>query len=460
MHGAAVLGDYLYIVGGVTTTEGYTNSAEMAHIQPGGLLDTWSPATPLPSPRCYISNSTVALNDTIYVVGGFNNITVGARNAQGVNSRTAYWTRPMATGQLEPWRESPPIPGEGISALTVVATPGHLYVLGGLKNDDTPTPSSYVGTIGSDGSIAEWAGGPPLPVPLWFHNAVALGGKVWVWGGLTGPENTSTSDRVYSSPILRDGSLGPWVEEATAIPVPYYSAANASAGSYVIAFCPRLTGGQTTTDVWFSSVGEQGLSTWNRYRTHLTVHRYLTAAPDYRRGNIYIPGGRISPEELEDKVFYFTLSQAAREEEEGPARREEATVALSGTQPQTARYQYTFQAAGNVPPDAVPGFLSYEDARRLAVGPPSMPLMLYFTLPNVRPAQRQKEILQDPRFVQLAQQAAFAWINVQEYPQLVQQLGVFRVPTWVLYDARGNGRGRVPEILSIDQLQVGVDSAK
>lgn len=462
MHGAAVLGDYLYVVGGTTGKEGYASSCEVAHIRPDGLLDSWQNTTPLPTPRCYISNSTVALNDTIYVVGGFDNRVTGPRNAEGFNARTVYWARPTPDGQLGPWQESPPFPGEGISCLTVVATPQHLYVLGGLKDDNTPTANVYMGTIDADGGIADWKAGPPLPIPLWFHNAVTVGGRVWVWGGLSGPTNQSTSDRIFSSPILKDGSLGDWREETTKLPVPYYSAANASAGPYVMAFCPRLTGGTTTTDVWFTQVGDHGMSTWNRFRTHLTAHRYMAAAPDYRRGTIYIPGGRVSPTQLEDKVFYFTLSKSARQEEEGPARRAETTVALSSQPAQPSQYQYTFQAAAapNLPQGAVPGFLPYDEARRYALGPPSRPLMLYFTLPNVPPCEKQNQILRDPRFAALSREAAFAWIPVQEYPQLVQQLGVFRVPSWVLYDARGNSHGRVSEPLTLDQLQLGIASAR
>jgi hypothetical protein len=348
--------------------------------------------------------------------------------------------------------------------MTVVSTQGYLHVIGGFTDADVPSATVSSGVLGQDGSVTEWKLGPPLPIPLWFHNAVTIGGRVWVWGGLTAPQNTSTSAKVFSSPILSSGDLGPWREEAASLPVAFYSAANASAGSFMIAFCPRLSGGATTNDVWFNTVGDQGLGQWTRLVTDLPAKRYLPAAPDYRRGVIYIPGGRVNPQELEEQVFYFTLSTGESAE---VASGQKATPGAAASPTQAAGVapgatsHYTFEAAAaSLPADAVPGFLGYEQARRLAIGPPAKPLLLYFNLPNVRNCKQQNQTLQDPQFSALTGQAAFAWINIQDYPQLAHQLGIYKVPTWILYNSRGGEVGRVTNLVTVPQLQEAVRAAQ
>jgi hypothetical protein len=70
MHGAAVLGDYLYVFGGAKETLGWTDSTQVAPVYPDGSLGAWLETTPLPENRHYIANGTVTLNDVVYIAGG------------------------------------------------------------------------------------------------------------------------------------------------------------------------------------------------------------------------------------------------------------------------------------------------------------------------------------------------------------------------------------------------------
>nr|HQH12187.1 hypothetical protein [Candidatus Sumerlaeota bacterium] len=107
MAGAVVLGDYLYVISGNVDGMGYSNSVEMAKINPDGTLGEWKNTTPLPTDRSYIDNSTLVLNDIVYVVAG-------KHSSLEKRTNTIYWTRPLPTGELEPWRESFPFPGNGV----------------------------------------------------------------------------------------------------------------------------------------------------------------------------------------------------------------------------------------------------------------------------------------------------------------------------------------------------------
>lgn len=463
MHGAAVLGDYLYVLGGAIEVIGYTNAVEFARINADGTLGEWNDTTGMPTPRAYISNSTLALNDILYVVGGLDNKVVASKESeQAAKSNTVYWSRPGADGQLGPWQESPPWPGIGMECLTVVATPGHIHVLGGYNAGKAPQATVFSGVIDDQGALVRWEEGPPLPVPLWFHNSAAVGGRVWVWGGLTTSVNSSTSSRVFSSGIMGDGKLGPWREEMTTLPVAFFSAASASAGDYLLSFAPRMNGGATTSDIWFSRFQGGQLSPWQRLTTEMKVTLYMTAAPDYRRGNIYIPSGRLGPRLGWDKtVYFYHLTGAATRDAEGADAAVAPTATATGGMAATATPQrFAFQAAASLSGDAVPGFLSYDQARAAAAGPPAKPLLLYFHSAAVRDCLKQKALLQTPDFAPLASQAAFAWMDLNDYPQLVIQLGIFRVPTWVLYDARGNAVGQVYTALTAAQLAQSIAAAR
>lgn len=473
MHGAAVLGDRLYVVGGVIGNEQYTAATHMATILPDSSLGPWSETTPLPKPRAYIANSTLALNDMIYVIGGIDGLTDEKFN-------TAIWARPGPDGSLSAWEESAPFPGPGLSNLTVVSTPGFLHILGGSTGDRVPTRAVISGGMDAQGRLAWWEPGPPLPEALWFHNSVAVAGRVYVWGGRTaqpaGPAGTTVSARVYSSPILSTGRLGPWREEAP-LPAPLYSAAGAAAGPFLLMFCPRDASFNATNDAWFASVTPQGLSPWGRASTALPMRLYVAAAPDYRRGVIYIPGGRIDPQErdesVDNRVFYFQLTPSVRQASEtqlayahsggeaqtAPGAPGESVTAADAPPQPTAIYTYlaserTSQQA------AAPGFLTFTQARMATLQGPPKPVALYFNIAGAKPCERQKEMLNAPEVQALAQNAILAWVENREWPQLAQQLGIYRCPAWVIYNPRGVECGRHYGALTPAQIAQGIQSCQ
>ncbi|MBN1901734.1 hypothetical protein JW926_10465 [Candidatus Sumerlaeota bacterium] len=468
MHGSAVLGNFLYVFGGNKAPEGWTTSVRMAPIHQDGSLGNWGDTTPLPSPRAYIANSALALNDVVYIIGGLE-------SDPGKKHNTAIWSRPRPDGHLEPWLESPPFGPEGISNVTVVSTPGFIHLIGGLTLSGVATSAVISGPVSPGGAIATWEGGPPLPVPLWFHNAVAMGGRVWVWGGLFADDRSRANQKVYSSPILGSGRLGLWRKEPVTLPEPLYSAAQSSAGNYIISFCPRVTpNAKETDDVWFATVSSQGLSPWQKISTGIPLKLYITAAPDYRRGNVYIPGGRLSAgaAELVDKrVFFFKLAAHASTREEtqniedqGVGTPSPASLDISAYMDniQTAstpkEHSLTYMSESRVSSDATKGFISYDQARIILTSGKPMPYVLYFNSKKARRCVEQGEILKDPNFANLASRAPFVWFEISEWPQLSQQLGVFRTPSWIFYDSGQREKARFYNVLTMAQLEQNLSS--
>ncbi len=477
MHSAAALGDYLYVFGGAKAAVGWTQSVQVAPVYADGTLGAWLETTPLPENRHYIANGTIALNDVVYIAGG----AVGETG----HANTVLWTRPIPGGNLEPWRQSTPFTRDRLSFITVVSTPGRLHLLGGLSEDGQPTNYVIQGTIASDGSLTEWTPGPPLPKPLWWHQAAASGGRVWVWAGLPTGEYTPISTSVYSAPILGTGELGAWRDEPNPLPVPIFGATTATAGSYLLSFCPRISQDQSTNDVWFNFVSNDSLGPWQRISTQLPNRIYFAVATDYRRDTVYVIGGKSQrgAGDPNGRVFFFRLAaeaptevaQAAPTATRPPAAR--ATAPPTAAQPAAPYYppapaqpapgvaaqpaqtapQFSYQAQAQLAQGAVPGFYSFNQAREIASTPPRRPLVLYFHN-NVSSACRQQvqTLLNDPRWPELSRQAVFAWIDVEQSPQIAQQLGIYKVPSWALYDTQGNPLGQNYGILSVDQIAAAV----
>jgi len=442
--GTAVLGDYIYYFGGAkgdgkdTKTEGPTNEVMKAKILANGQLGPWEQSTPLPETRHYIENSTLVLNDVVYIVGG------STRSSGGERLNTAVFSRPLPNGTLLPWAVSQPF-GEGLSTITAVSTPGHIHVIGGLRKDGTASDQVWTNTIYADGSMGAWSAGPQLPMPLWYHSAGAASGRVYVWGGMPKEDTKTTTPRIFSAPILGSGRLGAWREESVKLPRPFYGASTAVAGNYLLSFCPRYGGKEKGSDVWYAVATPTGLSQWNHKVSGVPNVQYHCAAPDYRRGLIFFGGGRpgfLKP--MLSDMFFFPLTANARQSAEqtwlAHQRAHQNTVAAfpaqgTGTQQTTSTLTYT--VASKLPPWAQKGFKTYGDARAES-GAQKKPLVVYFHLEGAQPCADQKAILAAPEFQQMASEACWAWVETQDNPQLAQQLGVYRVPTWIFYDRAGN----------------------
>jgi hypothetical protein len=470
MHGAAVLGNFLYVFGGNKSPEGYTTCVRMAPIHPDGSLGEWTDTTPLPSPRAYIANSTLALNDVIYVIGGLE-------SDPGRKYNTAIWSKPRPDGHLEPWLESPPFGPEGISNLTAVSTPGFIHLIGGMTLSNGATNAVVSGAIGSEGTLSRWEAGPPMPVPLWFHNAVAMGGRVWVWGGLFEDDRSKVNQKVYSAPILSTGRLGSWREEPVQIPAPLYGAAQSSAGNYVISFCPRLSPlGKETDDVWFATVDSQGLSSWQKIATGMPIKLYLAAAPDYRRGTVYLPGGRREAgnlQSVDNRVFFFKLASHVRTpteiqrlEDNQPPQNSLSSIDISAYmdkpnppgEPEDTGLTYMSQS--RISKDATKGFVSFDQAKSIINSDRPTPYVLYFNSKKARTCAAQGEVLKDPNFGTLISRATFVWLELSEWPQMAQQLGVFRAPTWIFYNSGQREKARFSDVLTLAQLEQNLNTLR
>jgi len=444
MYGSVVLGDYLYVIGGVRDQEegGFSKSVIKARINPNGTLGPWEETSPLPANRSYINNTTIALNDVVYIVGGLEGVSDQSQN-------TVYWTRPGRDGHLEKWRTSSPHPGRGVSCSTAVATPGYIHLIGGSIGERTPTNRVWSAKVGSDGAIVSWMQGPPLPHPIWFHSAGVAGGKVWLWSGLNASENTSVFTNIYLAPILSSGLLGNWQIAPSRLPEGFYSSTCTVSGNFLLSFCPRYSGGNISNDIWFAAVQPTGqISPWKKIPSTLPSKLYIGLATDYRRGYVYLPGGRLKSDtfDMDPTVYYFRLAgkQAADNRTD-----QSVTVDYSATTDPDSHLSYR-KTAGNGG-GKFPGFISYEEARNINRTIPK-PMILYFNSARARRCQEQTTILKQFNPLPYGNRIIFAELDTLHFPQIAQQYGVFRIPHWIFFDRNGNVLSQKSGILPLNEL--------
>jgi hypothetical protein len=293
--------------------------------------------------------------------------------------------------------------------------------------------------------MGAWFAGPALPFPLWFHSAGAVGGRVYVWGGLLTGGTSKKSSQMLSAPILGSGKLGPWRKEAIEPQTPFFRGVASTAGPYLFTISPSYGDATESNDVWYCQIAPDGPRQWARRETTISNRIYNASAADYRHGSIFVSGGRVGRgKQMLDSVSILRLSpEAQRLAEQGsntPQLAHADTVsALSPSNPagQPAPVTLSYVADAKLKPGAIDGFMTYAAARSEAAKN-GKPLVLYFNLEDAAPCKQQNEQLRNAAFLQLLATTSFAWVDSQDHPQLVQQLGVNRVPTWVFYDKAGN----------------------
>lgn len=466
-HGAAVMADKLYVFGGADAAQKPILGTVFAPINNDGSLGAWQATTPLPSPRMYVANSTLVLNDTVYVLGG------AAEPLADKYFNTALVSRPDSSGQLGPWTESPPF-GRGAGTIAAVSTPGHIHAIGGLgansKQESVVLGDVWTSAVLPDGTLGPWTEGPRLPTPLWYHNAAAAGGRVWVWGGLRLRRVSvegSLSPLVFSAPILGDGRLGEWHGEEQKLARPFYSSTSGVVGPYLLAIGARYSAQEISSDVWWSTVSGTGLTPWRMRPAPTLPHKiYHATAYDYRRGVIYVPGGRASMDNKQPsaKTFALVLSPEARRAGEQTWEQAELRHSISvseafgdsmvGAAGTTGVASLAYLAESTLPDDAPKGFVTQRAAQQRPPGATIKPMVLYFRSGAAKPSLDQEAALRSLDFEKLAESTTFVWIDVREMPQIAQQHGVFRVPTWLFFDtikglpvARHTGVLAMPELV-------------
>jgi non-specific serine/threonine protein kinase len=265
--GAAYAGGRLVTVGGENSTSA-SDAVQGYDIQ----KRQWSKLPDLPSARHGVA--VAALDDSLYAIGGaaVPGHVESTKSVEVLDLSGASTARPTA-GDLE-WhavREAP-FPRQ---YATSTAVGGRVWLFGGIGEDE----SASAETAAYDRAIDTWTTGPQLPQALHHFMAVTYKGEAVVMGGFVpGDELTSEqSDRVYA---LREGT---WEE------LPRLNHARAAAAAAVVGNRIVVVGGQAGGKLVRQTEVFDG-TRWRDGAAIPTPREHLGAASDGRY--LYAVGGR------------------------------------------------------------------------------------------------------------------------------------------------------------------------
>lgn len=170
------LGSKLYVAGGVRTRS--VNLDGVFHgVQTAGDLEafdvtagTWATLADMPTP---VSGATaVTLNGLLYVLGGQTSGGAATAAVQAYRPDIDQWVSDPAIGAIPAMR----LARHSASAAVLG---GRIYVFGGITAGNALTGSAEV----YDPATGLWQMLPGMPFPRYLHAAVAYGGRLYVVGG-------------------------------------------------------------------------------------------------------------------------------------------------------------------------------------------------------------------------------------------------------------------------------------
>lgn len=168
---AAVLGDLIYVAGGLTAAGDPTNSLEVYSPR----VDRWELRAPLP--ETLAGASLAAFEGFLYLFGGWN----GQKDSAAV-----YRYDPQA----DTWQPMTGLPSSRSFTSTVVVE-NKILVMGGLQGqhvlDETWAYYPQRDQLGE----TPWEAKAALPAPRYAAGGAALAGQVYLAGGFTTPDQTT-----------------------------------------------------------------------------------------------------------------------------------------------------------------------------------------------------------------------------------------------------------------------------
>ena len=343
-HSAAIMGKYIYVVGGWNGTTNYAD-VQFAEINPsGGLIGglsscpgggtltggTWCTTSSLQTARH--AHTGYSLKGCLYVVGGgiAGGVTASAEyacsNADGTLQQWSAATQPSQTARNNAsgavyedmlyliGGESSGQPafadvtfapinqgGDGMpqgfvsttafgtsrySHTTVVAN-GFMYIVGG-RNTTTFYTDVQFAPINDDGTVGTWQATSSFPTARADHKTVVSNGYMYNLGGCNGA--TPTTNTQYAA-INANGTLGAWTN-TTALPLARCEHAAVANNGYVYVIGGTADGTTGTSTVYRSTINVStgALGTWSTMSA-LNNIRKSGAEAVINNGYMYVLGG-------------------------------------------------------------------------------------------------------------------------------------------------------------------------
>ena len=240
--------------------------------QPKADQGAWHTAAPAPTKRTEVA--TAALNDKIYVVGGFEEPGLGNLINLAISPSLQEYDP-----STDRWRSRTPMP-VGLHHVGIGVAGGKLYVIGGYKQSLFsvwhPVATVYV----YDPATDAWSEGVPMPTPRGALSVTEHNGKLYAIGGYDRKVNIATVE-VY------DPEHNTWSERAP-LPTPRDHLPTATVSGKVYVIGGRLNG-DYGRNLSVTEVYDPVTDRWSKAADLPTPRSGITASAVDNR--IYVFGG-------------------------------------------------------------------------------------------------------------------------------------------------------------------------
>ena len=194
----AVIGDYLYAVGGFGGT--LLDSIERAKVKEDGSLSEWEVMIDTMQHRRYV-HAVKPIGDKLYVLGGHD-------KSGGMGISSVEWAQSDKEGMFEPWQllKSMQQIRYGLEA----AVHGeYIYAMGGIDGI-RHLASIEKGRLSKDGGVTDWKYTTSLPAARGSFGAAVYKGGIYIVSGST--DKDLTNEVVFAF-FNEQGDIGYWGTE-------------------------------------------------------------------------------------------------------------------------------------------------------------------------------------------------------------------------------------------------------
>jgi N-acetylneuraminic acid mutarotase len=241
-------------------------------VEPEPDRGVWRTAAPVPAKRTEVA--AVTLRDKIYVVGGFEQPSLGNVVNLAISASVEEYDP-----STDRWTTKAPMP-VGLHHVGIGVTGGRLYVIGGYRQSGLTVWEPVATVYAYDPATDTWTQRAPMPSPRGALSVTGHDGKLYAIGGYDRKANSAAVE-VY------DPERNTWVSRAP-LPTPRDHLASATVSGKVYAIGGRLNG-DYRRNLSITEVYDPVTDQWKRAADLPTARSGITAAEV--GGRVYVFGG-------------------------------------------------------------------------------------------------------------------------------------------------------------------------
>jgi hypothetical protein len=205
---SVVYNGYVYVMGGIDTSNNRLSDVVYAKFNSDGTLAAWNSTNGFSGvgSGARATQSSVVYKGYVYLIGGLAGGSVRLSDVlyAPVNSdATVGWASGSPCGTA--WCTTTSLPN-ALSESTAVLYGGYVYMMGGINSAASYVPDTIYAPLNSNGTVGSWLVTTSLPTARAGSGSFAANGYMYIVGGT----NAVAFSDSYSAPINSNGNLGSW----------------------------------------------------------------------------------------------------------------------------------------------------------------------------------------------------------------------------------------------------------